>query len=98
MRTQLEIQLDVPLNYVNFAGSHNSAIARATGFGIEEQGIQKLVEPYFGNNTRVFIANQEFSLTDQMNMGLRQLELDTHWWQKELRICHAGGAHLSAHS
>jgi hypothetical protein len=98
MQTQIALQLDTPLNYVNFAGSHNSAIARAYGFGIEEQGIQKLVTPYFGNSSRVYIANQEFSLTDQLNMGLRHLELDTHWWKKEVRICHAGGVHMSSRS
>lgn len=27
-------------------------------------------------------------------MGIRQLELDVHYFQKALRICHAGGIHL----
>jgi len=27
---------------------------------------------------------QEFSFTDQLNMGIRHLELDTHWWDGNL--------------
>lgn len=31
-------------------------------------------------HTRVYIANQQFSLTDQFRMGIRAFELDTHWY------------------
>jgi hypothetical protein len=53
-----------------------------------------MVQSVFGANARVYIANQAFSLTDQLNMGIRHIELDSHWWEGAIRICHAGGVHL----
>lgn len=37
--------------------------------------------------------NQWLSLTDQLNLGVRLVELDTHWFQGALRMGHCGGLH-----
>jgi hypothetical protein len=38
--------------------------------------------------------DQLVSLTDQLNLGVRSLELDTHWVGGILRIAHCGGLHV----
>lgn len=45
-------------------------------------------------STLVRTTNQLLSLTDQMNMGVRQIELDIHWHNGQIRLCHAGGVHI----
>lgn len=47
-----------------------------------------------GRSTLVRTTNQLLSLTDQMNMGVRQIELDIHWHNGQIRLCHAGGVHI----
>ena len=37
--------------------------------------------------------NQWLSLTDQLRLGVRMIELDTHWVEGRLRIAHCGGLH-----
>lgn len=39
-------------------------------------------------------SNQYLSLTDQLRMGVRLLELDVHFVLGELRIAHCGGVDL----
>jgi hypothetical protein len=40
---------------------------------------------------QVHTNDQLFSLTDQLHMGVRFLELDIHWFDNDLRIAHCGG-------
>ncbi|OWZ15259.1 hypothetical protein PHMEG_00011137 [Phytophthora megakarya] len=40
---------------------------------------------------RVHTNDQLFSLTDQLHMGVRFIELDVHWFDGDLRIAHCGG-------
>jgi hypothetical protein len=91
---QRELQADMPLNKLVIPSSHNSAIAKAYGYGLWEDAATQLINKYTHLNTIVYIANQQFTLTDQMNMGIRALELDTHWFDDQVSICHAGGLHL----
>lgn len=37
--------------------------------------------------------NQSLSLSDQLNAGVRSLELDTHWYNSALRLCHGQNNH-----
>ena len=37
--------------------------------------------------------NQKHSLTEQLEMGVRLLELDTHWFSSELTACHGTDTH-----
>lgn len=39
----------------------------------------------------VHTNDQLFSLTDQLQMGIRFIELDVHWFNNDLHIAHCGG-------
>jgi hypothetical protein len=41
-------------------------------------------------------SNQWLSLTDQLRLGVRAVELDTHFFLGQLRVGHCGGLHLGA--
>src|SRR5687768_3135745 len=79
-KLQRELQADMPLNKQVIPSSHNSAIAKAYGYGLWEEAATTLINQYTHLNTIVYIANQQFTLHDQMNFGIRALELDTHWF------------------
>mgnify|MGYP001139188239 FL=1 len=98
--------MDTPLNFVSLPASHNAAITKATGVGLEEDWLNAQLNPldiwvnlptllsslflFLTLTSQVYIANNQFSLTDQMNMGIRHLELDIHWFNGAIRMCHAG--------
>eukprot|EP01121_Diplochlamys_sp_Union-15-3_P008214 TRINITY_DN2166_c0_g1_i1.p1 TRINITY_DN2166_c0_g1~~TRINITY_DN2166_c0_g1_i1.p1 ORF type:complete len:503 (-),score=66.92 TRINITY_DN2166_c0_g1_i1:73-1581(-) len=93
LQTQKEIQMGIPLNYTVLPGTHNSAISKAYGYGVEETSWTYWLQ-FFYPEDEVIIANQPFSITDQLNFGVRHIELDSHWYDDAIRICHAGGVHL----
>ncbi len=37
--------------------------------------------------------NQKLSLSKQLKQGVREVVLDVHWYNKELRMCHGNGKH-----
>lgn len=84
LRTQRELALDTPLNRVNMLGTHNSGISYADGLGLEDVFLTRLVQ-LFWPSRYVHTANQHLSLTDQLNMGIRQVELDVHYHFGDLR-------------
>lgn len=73
---QNELDRYEPLNVAQFIGSHNSAIS----------------EHYTSNRGELNLSHSDpdnyMTLTDQLNMGLRQLELDISWYNNQLVICH----------
>lgn len=64
---------DVPLSQHQFVATHNSAVSSH----YIKNGIDDLVA-----------LNQNLSLTEQLNAGVRSLELDVVYSNKHLRICH----------
>lgn len=46
---------------------------------------------WFKSGLRVHTNDQLFSLTDQLQMGVRFIELDVHWFNNDLHIAHCGG-------
>ena len=49
------------------------------------------------NNTQDSVApdyNQQLSLTNQLRQGVRELVLDVHWYNNELRLCHGDSNHI----
>lgn len=94
LATQRQLQLDVPLNYWSLPGTHNSAITKANGYGLSEGLLNEMLH-VFDKNWMVWIANQQLALEDQFNLGVRNFELDVHWYDGFIRICHAGGIHLA---
>lgn len=94
LRFQHELNMDTPLDWLVLPSSHNSAISFADGYGWFQSELSDMTQLAFGKQYKVQISNQWISLTDQLNSGIRSLELDTHWYEDHLRICHAGGVHL----
>jgi hypothetical protein len=100
-RLQARLARAAPLCFASFLGTHNSAISLADGYGnLDPQwcALMKyaaLVRPGFAH-AQLQTNNQLLSLTDQLALGARMLELDTHWVLGELRIAHCGGLHVGA--
>ncbi|KCV73264.1 hypothetical protein H696_00806 [Fonticula alba] len=89
LRTQRKLQWDRPFSLKELPTSHNSAITRAYGFGVEEEGLHKVLMPYYGEEkSHVTIANQRYSVIDQLKMGFRHLEIDVYYRHGDFRICH----------
>ena len=80
--------------YANWPGTHNSAITIVNGYGNSDYDITNLITPYF-HKALVQTNDQYLSLTDQLRLGVRTVELDTHYVLGELRIAHCGGANFS---
>nr|CCA25756.1 conserved hypothetical protein [Albugo laibachii Nc14] len=73
--------------------SHNSAITLADGYGIEDhifEGYLRYIS-WISSPLHIHTNNQHFSLTDQLQLGVRFIELDVHWVDDDLRIAHCGG-------
>ncbi|GMF45045.1 unnamed protein product [Phytophthora lilii] len=74
-------------------GTHNSAINLADGYGVEDHVFEGYLHyfSWFKKGMKVHTNDQLFSLTDQLHMGVRFIELDVHWFDGDLRIAHCGG-------
>ncbi len=57
--------------------------------------MQIIIIIHIQGNTHIQTNNQWLSLTDQLNLGVRVVEVDTHWVEGYLRIAHCGGAHIA---
>ena len=90
---QRQLQRNDKLVYFEMPSSHNSGIAEAEGFGIEKYFVSAL---YGGTNLDQGDDLHEgvcqyLSLTDQLNMGIRHLEIDV-WWgirEQDILVCHS---------
>ena len=65
---------DEPFNWVSRIGTHNS-------YNSTNGGAPTLIERTVG-------TNQTYSITDQLRFGVRKIELDLHWYEDTLRVCH----------
>lgn len=86
---QRNLAIRSPFCLTQFPASHNSAITLADGFGNRDQLFNRNLHPdrwwsYLKTN------NQVLSLTDQLNVGIRFVEIDTHFFLKQLRTGHCG--------
>ena len=56
----------------------------------------------YSNYTQAFLnplnTNQLWSITDQLQMGARYIRLDPHWFNSEMRLCHAESNRLQGTS
>lgn len=87
LKTQREIQMDVPVNHVQFLGAHNAYNNRASGYG----DLDDCHWPLKADDVCISLANQEFSFTDQLNMGVRHLEVDLWKCFGKIRMSHGNG-------
>lgn len=88
LRTQEVLGDELPMSRTTFAGTHNS-FNRLHGAGVDERpGVSELDN------------NQQLSMTDQLRLDMRSLELDVHWFPsvdglgaRGPVVCHAQGDH-----
>ncbi|GLE00781.1 hypothetical protein PINS_up009569 [Pythium insidiosum] len=78
-----------PLCRAQLPATHNSAITLADGFGNRDQLMNANLSPkkpysYMKTNNHVL------SLHDQLDMGVRWLEIDTHFFLGDFRTAHCG--------
>ncbi|GMF48018.1 unnamed protein product [Phytophthora fragariaefolia] len=78
-----------PFCYAQIPATHNSAITLADGFGNRDQLFNKNLNPdkwwsYLKTN------NQVLSMTDQLDIGIRFIEIDTHFFLNDLHTGHCG--------
>lgn len=95
MQYQMNLTRKQPLCYSQLLATHNSAITLADGYG-NRDGLYSAYLRWlktFGATSDLHTNNQWLSLTDQLNLGVRVLELDVHFVAGELRIAHCGGFH-----
>ena len=83
MQLQRTIDINTPLNQATFVGTHNSYNAKAY-----QIPFVRYVDP-----------NQWLSLYDQLEMGVRSIEMDAHWTYKknfsqDILLCHGLSSHL----
>ena len=99
-RLQARLARSLPFCYTTLLGTHNSAITLADGYGNLDPVYQALFKYIKWSDPKRFkhailrTNNQWLSLTDQLNLGVRVVELDTHWVAGRLRIAHCGGLHV----
>lgn len=101
VRLQARLARTLPFCYSCFFGTHNSAISLADGYGNLDPSYQALFK-YIKwasadfSHSVLRTNNQWLSLTDQLNLGVRVVEIDTHWVGGVLRVAHCGGLHVQA--
>ncbi|KAK9810142.1 hypothetical protein WJX72_005510 [[Myrmecia] bisecta] len=95
IQTEGQLSRRLPFCYAQMPGSHNSGIALADGYGNLDPYFQEYFKwiRWVASDAVLQTNNQWLSLTDQMNLGVRVLELDVHWVDGLLRIAHCGGLH-----
>jgi hypothetical protein len=84
IRQQSRLVQTLPLCWASLLGTHNSAITLADGYGnLDEyfRGFFKYIKWAVKDfsDAPLQTNDQLVSLTDQLNLGVRSLELDTHW-------------------
>jgi hypothetical protein len=90
---QRQLQADDKFVFMEFPSTHNSAITEADGFGIEKYFISALyggINLDQGDDVGEGLC-QYLSLTDQLRIGIRHLEIDI-WWapvEKDVIVCHS---------
>lgn len=74
----LQTQIDryEPLNFAQFIGSHNSTISPHYTSSSDHYNMSYADPDHF------------LTLSDQMNLGVRQIELDLEWYNNTITLCH----------
>lgn len=84
LKTQREIQIDEPFDQTQMVSAHNAFNDRSDGYG--EVDDCPWPPPY--NHSCLDLANQEFSFTDLLNMGVRAMEIDPWWCFDKMLMSH----------
>ncbi|ETO32907.1 hypothetical protein RFI_04209 [Reticulomyxa filosa] len=101
LKFQRWLQMNDSMLYYEFPGTHNSHISVAYGFGIERDYVSALHdggELYWGGGDLNLGegVDQYLSVTDQLNIGIRHIEVDINWgpwvtdtFEEGIVICHS---------
>lgn len=87
LKTQRELQIDIPFDQIQMVSAHNAFNDRADGYGILDNC--PWPPPY--NHTCLDLANQEFSFKDLLDMGVRGIEIDPWWCFGKMLMSHDDG-------
>ncbi|XP_038071223.1 uncharacterized protein MT2135-like [Patiria miniata] len=87
-KQQRELQIDEPWNRLQMLDAHNGYNTRAWGYGVNDTCPWSPPNPYPMDCNNY--ANQEFSFTDLLNMGVRAVEIDNWFCFNEMRMAHLG--------
>ncbi|XP_031573619.1 uncharacterized protein LOC116307491 [Actinia tenebrosa] len=85
LKTQRKLQVNMSLDRVQMLAAHNAFNNRADGYG--ELDDCHWPPPY--KSECIVLANQEFSFTDLLQMGIRAIEIDPWWCFGKVRMSHA---------
>ncbi|KAL4151004.1 hypothetical protein PRNP1_010390 [Phytophthora ramorum] len=91
---QLNLSYSETLCYTQLPGTHNSVITQARGYGNRDQLFNAMLN---ASNADSYMrtSNQFLSLTDQLNLGARFLELDVHYFASALHDAHCSNLGVS---
>eukprot|EP01136_Pigoraptor_vietnamica_P012883 Opistho-1_new@53270 len=90
LRAQRKAMGSVMLPDALFYGTHNSYNDKADMYGFGDWTINMLAEIASKNKWNFVWAQQAFTMTDQLKMGVRMLDLNPVWFAGKLRLCHCG--------
>ncbi|OWZ24207.1 hypothetical protein PHMEG_000780 [Phytophthora megakarya] len=82
------------LCYTQLPATHNSVITQARGYGNRDQLFNARLNAS-NHDSYMRTSNQYLSLTDQLNLGARFLELDVHYFASALRDAHCSNLGVS---
>ncbi|XP_071477090.1 uncharacterized protein MT2135-like [Diadema antillarum] len=88
LKTQRELQIDLPLDRIQIFDAHNAFNARAYGLAYGANDTCLWPPPY--DNVCLGLANHEFDIVDMLQMGVRGFEVDNWWCADAMRLAHLG--------
>eukprot|EP00057_Strongylocentrotus_purpuratus_P014495 XP_011668969.1 PREDICTED: uncharacterized protein LOC105440471 [Strongylocentrotus purpuratus] len=88
LKTQREIQMDIPVDQMQIFDAHNAFNNRAYGLLYGANDTCQWPPPY--DNVCLGLANHEFSIIDMLNMGVRAVAIDNWWCDDAMRVAHLG--------
>jgi hypothetical protein len=84
------LQRDLTFDLTQTLGTHNSFNNKADGYGKGDFTLDLILEALSGGRWDFVWAQQWFSMTDQLGMGVRCLMLDPVFFWGKMRLCHCG--------
>eukprot|EP00164_Ancoracysta_twista_P003736 GFYU01005009.1.p1 GENE.GFYU01005009.1~~GFYU01005009.1.p1 ORF type:complete len:621 (-),score=121.69 GFYU01005009.1:66-1928(-) len=87
---QRDLAADRPLNFHEVLTTHNSFNNKANGAGYGDLTLSSILQSLSGGKWEFMWAQQFFTVTDQLNMGARQIMYDPVWFAGKMRMCHCG--------
>ncbi|ETI37167.1 hypothetical protein F443_16829 [Phytophthora nicotianae P1569] len=82
------------LCYTEIPATHNSVITQAHGYGNRDQLFNSKLNAS-KSESYMRTSNQFLSLTDQLDLGVRFLELDVHYFASSLRSAHCSDSGIA---